>query len=116
MVAAVCGPDDLPGDTVGYENHLNVYHRRNGGLPLLLALGLSAFLNCTLVDDYVRSFSGHTQINAADLRQLRYPRADELVRLGGALSARSWPGQSDLDVMLADYLPAVSEPADLQAA
>ncbi len=117
VVAAVCGPDDLPGDAVGYENHLNVYHRRNRGLPLLLALGLSAFLNCTLVDDYVRSFSGHTQINATDLRQLRYPSVDELVRLGGALSAQSWPGQSELDAMVADYLPTVSEPVtDLQAA
>jgi adenine-specific DNA-methyltransferase len=88
-----------------------------GGLPLLLALGLSAFLNCTLVDDYVRSFSGHTQINATDLRQLRYPSVDELVRLGGALSAQSWPRQSELDAMVADYLPAVSEPVvDLQAA
>ena len=117
VVAAVSGPDDLPGDAVGYENHLNVYHRRNRGLPLLLALGLSAFLNCTLVDDYVRSFSGHTQINATDLRQLRYPSVDELVRLGGALSAQSWPGQSELDAMVADYLPTVSEPAaDLQAA
>ncbi len=117
VVAAVCGPDDLPGDVVGYENHLNVYHRRNRGLPLLLALGLSAFLNCTLVDDYVRSFSGHTQINATDLRQLRYPSVDELVRLGGALSAQSWPGQRELDAMVADYLPTVSEPVvDLQAA
>ncbi|HEY1538653.1 MAG TPA: Eco57I restriction-modification methylase domain-containing protein [Solirubrobacteraceae bacterium] len=117
VVAAVCGPEDLPGDAVGYENHLNVYHRRNRGLPLLLALGLSAFLNCTLVDDHVRSFSGHTQINATDLRQLRYPGVDELVRLGGALSARSWPGQCELDAMVANYLPAVSEPVvDLQAA
>lgn len=116
VVAAVCGPDDLPGDTVAYENHLNVYHRRCGGLPLLLALGLSAFLNCTLVDDYVRSFSGHTQINATDLRQLRYPRVGELVRLGAALSAQSWPGQCELDAMVADYLPAVAEPVDLQAA
>jgi adenine-specific DNA-methyltransferase len=117
VVAAVCGPDDLPGDVVGYENHLNVYHRRNHGLPLLLALGLSAFLNCTLVDDYVRSFSGHTQINATDLRQLRYPSVDELVRLGGALSAQSWPGQGELDAMVADYLPTVSEPVvDRQAA
>ena len=117
VVAAVCGPDDLPGDAVAHENHLNVYHRRSRGLPLLLALGLSAFLNCTLVDDYVRSFSGHTQINATDLRQLRYPSVDELVRLGRALSAQTWPGQSELDAMVADYLPAVSEPVvDLQAA
>jgi adenine-specific DNA-methyltransferase len=117
VVAAVTGPEDLPGDVVAYENHLNVYHRAGGGLPLPLALGLSAYLNCTLVDDYVRSFSGHTQINATDLRQLRYPSADELVRLGAVLSAQSWPSQEDLDGLVAEYVPAVSEPVvDLQPA
>ena len=117
VVAAIAGPDDLPGDVVAYENHLNVYHRRGRGLSLLLALGLSAYLNCTLVDDYVRSFSGHTQINATDLRQLRYPSAAELTRLGDALSGHSWPDQSELDAMVADYVPAVSEPAgELEAA
>ncbi|MEJ7894890.1 MAG: Eco57I restriction-modification methylase domain-containing protein [Solirubrobacteraceae bacterium] len=110
VVAAVSDPDDLPGDAVAYENHLNVYHRAGRGLPLLLALGLSAYLNCTLVDDYVRSFSGHTQINATDLRQLRYPRTEDLVRLGGALSAQAWPGQDELDALVAEYVPAVSEP------
>jgi adenine-specific DNA-methyltransferase len=117
VVAAVAGPEDLPGDVVAHENHLNVYHRRGRGLPLLLALGLSAYLNCTLVDDYVRSFSGHTQINATDLRQLRYPAVEQLVRLGGVLSAQSWPQQAELDAMVAEYVPAVSEPAaELQAA
>jgi adenine-specific DNA-methyltransferase len=116
VVAAVAIPNDLPCDVVAYENHLNVYHRDERGLPMLLAFGLSAYLNCTLVDDYVRSFSGHTQINATDLRQLRYPRKEELVRLGAALSALSWPEQNDLDAMVAEYVPAVSEPViQLQA-
>jgi Predicted O-methyltransferase len=117
VAAAVVGPEDLPGDAVAYENHLNVYHRRGRGLPLPLALGLSAYLNSTLVDDYVRSFSGHTQINATDLRQLRYPAVEELVRLGDVLSTQSWPEQEELDAMVAEYLPAVSEPAvELQPA
>lgn len=110
VVAAVCGDDDLPGDEVAIENHLNVYHRGNRGLPLLLALGLTAYLNTTLVDDFVRSFSGHTQINATDLRQLRYPAIEDLVHLGAELSAQSWPEQADLDELVARYVPAVSEP------
>lgn len=112
VVAAVTQPGDLPGDEVGIENHLNVYHRANRGLPLLLALGLSAYLNCTLVDDYVRSFSGHTQINATDLRQLRYPATEDLVRLGDDLSARlSWPRQEELDLLVAEHVPQVAEPS-----
>jgi adenine-specific DNA-methyltransferase len=110
VVAAVSQSEHLPGPEVAFENHLNVYHRGNRGIPLLLALGLSAYLNCTLVDDYVRSFSGHTQINATDLRQLRYPSVEHLVRLGGELAARRWPTQEELDVLVAEYVPMVAEP------
>ncbi|MDQ3629829.1 MAG: Eco57I restriction-modification methylase domain-containing protein [Actinomycetota bacterium] len=117
VVAAITDPEDLPGDAVAFENHLNVFHRANRGLPVLLALGLSAYLNCTLVDDYVRSFSGHTQINATDLRQLGYPRPSDMVRLGAILSAQSWPAQAELDALVAEYVPAVSESVvELEAA
>jgi adenine-specific DNA-methyltransferase len=47
-----------------------------------LALGLKEFLNSAAVDRYFRQFSGHTQVNANDLRVLRYPGRAELERLG----------------------------------
>lgn len=82
VVAALVTPEDLPAARVGFENHLNVFHRGGRGLPMDLACGLVAFLNSAVVDRYVRQFSGHTQINATDLRQLRYPSRDELVAAG----------------------------------
>jgi len=82
VVAALVTPEDLPTARVGFENHLNVYHREGRGLPIDLARGLVAFLNSAVVDRYVRQFSGHTQINATDLRQLRYPNRDELIAAG----------------------------------
>lgn len=110
VVAAVAGPDDLPGDEVGFENHLNVYHQRNQGIDPLLALGLAGYLNSRFVDDFVRAFSGHTQINATDLRQLRYPDVDDLARLGAEIDGRPWPCQAELDDLLDAYLPARIDP------
>src|SRR5262249_39595576 len=107
---------DLPGDAIGYENHLNVYHRGGRGLPLELALGLSAYLNSTIVDDFVRSFSGHTQINATDLRQLRYPSASQLADLGELLVDADWPGQAEVDELVAKNLGLSVGPALLQVA
>ncbi len=92
VVAAVISAEDVPGDAVAIENHLNVYHDAGHGLKPDLAYGLSAYLNSSFVDRYVRQFSGHTQINATDLRHLRYPSRDQLCALGrlvrGDYSAR----------------------------
>jgi adenine-specific DNA-methyltransferase len=39
---------------------------------------LAAFLNSTVLDVYFRQFNGHTQVNATDLRNLRYPSRSQL--------------------------------------
>lgn len=112
VVAAVLRATDLPAGVraVGIENHLNVFHANGAGVAEDLATGLCAYLNCTLVDDCVRSFSGHTQINATDLRQLRYPDGESLVALGKAIAGRSWPEQADLDRLVAGHVPSLAEP------
>jgi len=82
VVAAVFDPSRVPGEKVAFENHLNVFHHDGAGLPRRLARGLAAFLNSSVVDTYFRQFSGHTQVNATDLRALRYPASDALEQLG----------------------------------
>lgn len=82
LVAYVVDPERLPHDLYGFENHLNVFHSRKNGLTADLARGLALFLNSTVVDQYFRNFSGHTQVNATDLRAIRYPSKAELVRFG----------------------------------
>src|SRR5690606_21619466 len=74
VVASVVCPDSFSGAPVlGFENHLNVFHEKKCGLPKELAFGLAVFLNTTAVDETLRRFSGHTQVNATDLRSIRYP-------------------------------------------
>jgi len=86
----------LPGDVIGFENHLNVIHQDHRGLPPLVARGLVAYLNSQPVDDYFRMFSGHTQVNATDLRRMRFPTIKELENLGRADSAQAGrPGTAD---------------------
>jgi len=83
VVAAVFRPEgSLIGfSSVGFENHLNYFHRKGNALDGVLAEGLALYLNSTLVDSYFRQFSGHTQVNATDLRSLRYPSREQLCRL-----------------------------------
>lgn len=82
---------------LGFENHLNVFHNGKHGLPKALAFGLAAFLNTTAVDESFRRFNGHTQVNATDLRQIKYPSRDALMALGEwAMRPRNL-SQADLD-------------------
>jgi adenine-specific DNA-methyltransferase len=106
VVATVIRPADLSAEVFGFENHLNVFHRRGMGLPEHLAVGLAAFLNTTVVDEYFRQFNGHTQVNATDLRSLRYPTTAQLVALGK--EARCRP-TADPDTLISEVLPGVPQ-------
>jgi hypothetical protein len=83
IVASLVRPDDFDGaEMLGFENDLNVFHQSRRGLPPDLARGLVAYLNSTAVDEHFRRFSGHTQVNATDLRAIQYPSRDALTVLG----------------------------------
>ena len=99
VVAVVLDPARVRSKHIGIENHLNYFHAGGQGLPRRLALGLSTFLNSTLLDAFFRQFSGHTQVNATDLRSLRYPSRENLEHLG-ALAAQGFPDQETLDEMV----------------
>jgi adenine-specific DNA-methyltransferase len=103
LVASVFDPSEVPGDLVGFENHLNYFHAEGGGLDRDLALGLFAYLNGTLVDDYFRSFSGHTQVNATDLRKLHYPDRPTLREIGADM-ARLDLEQAEIDTLLERHI------------
>ena len=108
VVAAVYDPKRITGEQIGFENHTNVFHRNGEGLRDGLAKGLVAFLNSTLVDLFFRQFSGHTQVNATDLRNLRYPRRSQLEQLGSRI-AEEFPSQDEIDRNLEEVLKLPDE-------
>jgi len=103
VVACIYDPDRIKAEWVGFENHLNYFHIRGRGLSMTLAKGLAAFLNSTVLDTYFREFSGHTQVNATDLRMLSYPSRPDLERLGRE-TADPGMSQADLDALISRTL------------
>lgn len=75
------------GGAVAIDNHVNVIHCGGAGMSAQLAQGLTRYLNSDALDGYVRSILGGTQVNASDLRQLRYPDRKRLEMI--ACGARS---------------------------
>ncbi|MHB8580509.1 MAG: Eco57I restriction-modification methylase domain-containing protein [Ignavibacteriaceae bacterium] len=101
VVASVVDPrmfDDAP--ALGFENHLNLFHENRRGLSPALAHGLAVFLNSTAVDENFRRFSGHTQVNATDLRLMRYPSRKVLMELGDWVMQHGELTQSVIDAKL----------------
>jgi adenine-specific DNA-methyltransferase len=82
IVASIYTADIADVEVVGFENKTNYFHAMGEPLDDSLAKGLWVFLNCTLVDKYFRQMNGHTQVNATDLRTLRYPTREQLVSMG----------------------------------
>lgn len=103
--ASVISPESVGGAaSIAFENHLNVYHEGKAGISRELAFGLSVFLNTSFVDDFFRRFNGHTQVNATDLRQLRYPTRQMLVRIGSAAMRRASISQEEMDSLVQEML------------
>jgi adenine-specific DNA-methyltransferase len=75
----------LPGTMLGLENHTNYIYRPGGKLESEEARGLAAFLNSRIVDRYIRTVAGNTQVNATDLRKLPLPSMELLTSIGRAL-------------------------------
>jgi len=97
IVANVIDPARCPAQMIGIENHLNVFHSKRQPISEDLAHGLSTYLNATPFDTYFRRFNGHTQVNATDLRAMRYPSRDALVALGRWAKGRASASQEEID-------------------
>jgi len=99
VVGAVWDPGANGETAVAFENHLNIFHRAGSGLERDLAVGLSLWLNSSVVDRFFRTFSGHTQVNAGDLRSLRFPSSSSLKALGNGQSILL-PKQEKIDALV----------------
>ena len=87
LSAGVLLPGQLPTDCVAVENHLNYVTHRDRELTAEEAVGTAAVFNSALLDRYFRSFSGNTQVNATEIRTMKFPDLDALRGLGRALLA-----------------------------
>lgn len=82
ITASIWTKNEYDSDLIGFENRINYFHNNGSGLSPSIAYGLWAFLNSSGVNTYFRQFNGSTQVNASDLRYLKYPTWRQLVTLG----------------------------------
>ncbi len=108
IVASVWEKSDFNFSSIGFENRINYFHRNGKSLDIKIAKGLSVFLNSTIVDLYFRQFNGHTQVNATDLRYLRYPTFKQLKTLGSKIT-KNYLEQKEIDDLIEKVLFGLSK-------
>lgn len=111
VVAVVYDANRLNCKWVGFENHLNYFHKDGRGLKLVLARGLFAYLNSSLVDAFFRLFNGHTQVNATDLRNLKYPTLKQILSLGERIGEQ-FPSPQEIDELVEEELLTIADQAE----
>ena len=85
------------------ENHINYVYHAARELTDDEVYGLTALFNSALMDGYFRVISGNTQVNATEIRSIRFPSLVQIATIGGRVKT------------LDDYPPAMIEQIVLEA-
>lgn len=111
-MVAVCYDGSLPGDLIGFDNKLNVFHANKKGVERAIVVGLSVYINSTLLDGYYRLFSGHTQVNATDLKAINYPSAESLRRMAREAESVNLTQEKIDDIVNREITKMSGDPSD----
>ncbi|EES49624.1 Eco57I restriction-modification methylase domain-containing protein [Clostridium botulinum] len=79
IVSAICNVSGYK--YITFDNKVNYYHINKSGISYNIAKGLNIYLSSTIVDIYFRTLSGNTQVNASDLKSLKYPSETQILEL-----------------------------------
>lgn len=104
-----------PHDDVALENHLNYIYHGSRELSENEVYGIAALLNSALFDGYFRLISGSTQVNATELRTLRFPPLDVVEMLGKRTRASSPLPEAELEGIVQETIASVGRTSPLLA-
>jgi adenine-specific DNA-methyltransferase len=109
LTAACLFRKQFPYSRLGIENHLNYVYHADRELSEHEVYGIAALFNSTLFDRYFRIISGNTQVNATEIRTLRFPDLKTLGEIGACVKRKT---SEEIDAIIFDCLdvhPSVQE-------
>ena len=69
-------------ELIGFGNKINYIGILGGELSTIEAYGLATVLNSSFMDKYFRCISGNTQVNATEIRVMKFPSRDQVKEIG----------------------------------
>lgn len=82
LVSGVHHKDTHDCDLIGFGNKTNYIGLKDGKLTKVEAYGLAAVFNSSFMDKYFRCMSGNTQVNATEIRIMKFPTRKQVNEIG----------------------------------
>jgi adenine-specific DNA-methyltransferase len=86
------------------ENHLNYVYHVDRELTDDEVHGLTALFNSALLDGYFRVISGNTQVNATEIRTMKFPPLDLVKRVGGRVKKLDTAAPAEVERVVLEVL------------
>lgn len=84
LIASILLAKSNSKNLIGIDNHVNYigFEKKGTGLPKPELWGLFAIFNSSIYEKYFRCISGNTQVNATEIRQMRFPEKKTIINIG----------------------------------
>lgn len=112
LVAAVHLAEMHNCQLIGFGNKVNYIGLMNGELSAAEAYGLAAVFNSSFMDRYFRSISGNTQVNATEIRLMKFPSRNQVRKIGEQAQRMSLNNLSEFDDLVHPILGIALEHLD----
>jgi adenine-specific DNA-methyltransferase len=104
LTASCCLKSDWPGPHLALENHLNYVYHTDRELSPDEVYGLAALFNSALLDRYFRTISGNTQVNATEIRAMKFPDLAAVAAIGAKVRRLTDLRTDDVEHAVLDVL------------
>lgn len=85
---------------IGFGNKINYIGLSGGILTIVEAYGLAAIFNSSFMDKYFRCISGNTQVNATEIRIMKFPTREKVKEIGEKAQKLKTAATSELDLIV----------------
>lgn len=85
---------------IGFGNKINYIGLLGGKLTNMEAYGLAAIFNSSFMDKYFRCISGNTQVNATEIRVMKFPSREQVKEIGKHAQKLKTIETSEIDLIV----------------
>ncbi len=104
LTAGCLFSDSVESKVIALENHINYIYHESRDLTEDETVGIAGLFNSVFYDRYFRSFSGNTQVNATEVRMMKFPELSTIQNIGIRIAKSSQNDQLSLEQIVMDEL------------